>query len=306
MNLVSVIIPAYKPQHLMEALNSVFAQTVSDYELIVVNDGSPFGIRELLLPLVKAGRINYIEQHNLGVAAARNRGLREATGEFIAFLDDDDFWPSNKLEWQVDYLTEHPEIGMVLGGWAIVNEIGHIITEHTFEHRVLKLQDLIEHPGPTLGSPGQSLIRRNIIQSHNGFDETIWGADDYDLFLKIARTGKAIIAPSRALYYRKHPSNASNNPLLMCLNIQRVMNNHLSFLPRERRHRSRLAAARWLYNFRGETMIQEWKDQIISGEWRSSWKHLLATLWFFRAAVSNPTFTTTLAKQILPARFSTQ
>ena len=94
---VSVIIPTYNHvDYVAETLETVFAQTFGDYEVIVVNDGSPDGTAEVLRPSREAGRIRYIEQANAGQAAARNRGLAEARGEFIAFLDDDDLWPPDK------------------------------------------------------------------------------------------------------------------------------------------------------------------------------------------------------------------
>jgi glycosyltransferase involved in cell wall biosynthesis len=113
---VSVVIPTYRRQDMIiDTLESVFLQTFQDFEVIVVNDGSPDETAELLAPLAASGRIRYLEQPNQGQAAARHRGLEEATGEFIAFLDDDDLWPPDKLEWQVAYLERNPSIAAVGG-----------------------------------------------------------------------------------------------------------------------------------------------------------------------------------------------
>src|ERR1700719_2929443 len=102
---VSVIIPTYNHRDfVLDAIESVFAQTFTDYEVIVVNDGSPDDTASVLAPLASAGRIRYLEQANAGQGAARNRGIAQARGEFIALLDDDDRWPADKLEWQVGEL----------------------------------------------------------------------------------------------------------------------------------------------------------------------------------------------------------
>src|SRR5438034_6092600 len=117
---VSVVIPTYCHQDtIIDTLKSVFLQTFQDFEVIVVNDGSPDETAQLVAPLAAVGRIRYLEQSNQGQAAARNRGLEEATGEFISFLDDDDLWPADKLEWQVSYLERNPSIAAVGGGFEI-------------------------------------------------------------------------------------------------------------------------------------------------------------------------------------------
>src|SRR4051794_22002333 len=116
MPLVSVIIPTYKHRdYVLRTLESVFAQTFTDYEIIVVNDGSPDDTADVLRPLVEAGRIRYIEQPNAGQASARNRGIAEARGEFIAMLDDDDLWPAGKLEWQVAEMHRDSDAVVIYG-----------------------------------------------------------------------------------------------------------------------------------------------------------------------------------------------
>ncbi len=106
--LVSIVIPTYnQPFFLREALDSVFAQTFKDYEIIVVNDGSTDDTAEQLKQY--ANRIRVITQDNQGIGRARNRGMDEAAGRYIAFLDHDDLWHPQKLEIQVAYMREHPE-----------------------------------------------------------------------------------------------------------------------------------------------------------------------------------------------------
>jgi glycosyltransferase involved in cell wall biosynthesis len=110
--LVSVVIPTYnQPQLLLETLQSVFAQTLTDYEIVVVNDGSTDDTLERLRPV--ADRIRIISQENTGIGGARNRGIAESRGKYVALLDHDDLWMSEKLEEQAGYFEKHPECSIV-------------------------------------------------------------------------------------------------------------------------------------------------------------------------------------------------
>jgi glycosyltransferase involved in cell wall biosynthesis len=105
--MVSVVIPTYnQPAFLHEALRSVFAQTFRDYEVVVINDGSTDDTAAQLAQY--AGRIRLITQDNQGIGRARNRGMDEARGRYIAFLDHDDLWHPQKLETQVAFMQDHP------------------------------------------------------------------------------------------------------------------------------------------------------------------------------------------------------
>src|SRR5947207_9138878 len=102
---VSVIIPTYRHQDLIsQTLESVFSQTFRGFEVIVVNDGSSNRTEAILAPFAAKGKIRYFAQQHAGQAVARNHGATEASGKFLAFLDDADLWPPDKLPWQVKYL----------------------------------------------------------------------------------------------------------------------------------------------------------------------------------------------------------
>ena len=111
MSTISVIVPAYNAEKtVLETITSVLNQTFSDFELIVVNDGSTDRTLELL-STVKDHRLKIFSYPNGGVPVARNRGLSHATGDFIAFLDADDLWTPDKLELQLATLQQHPDAG---------------------------------------------------------------------------------------------------------------------------------------------------------------------------------------------------
>lgn len=245
---VTVIIPAYRwRRYLSLALESVFSQTYTDYEIIVVNDGSPDDLAGSLRALIDSGRIRYIEQKHGGVAAARNRGVAEARGEFLAFLDDDDLWPADTLEWRVARLAENKEAVLVYGGVSFLegdrepdHEAG-IFPEGNGPAGAVYQEFLTRN---WLYALGQALIRTGAVRAIGGFDTAIWGVDDYDLYIELAKRGTFIYEPRRALFYRTHPENASKNIWQMHCNTSKVRRKHLGRLPSPANWRP------WLANFR--------------------------------------------------------
>jgi glycosyltransferase involved in cell wall biosynthesis len=112
-------VPTYNaPSLLLETLETVFAQTFGDYEVVVVNDGSTDDTAERLHPLVQSGKIRLINQPNGGIGNARNRGIDEAQGKYVALLDHDDLWMPAKLAAQVAFMESHPECSACSVPWA--------------------------------------------------------------------------------------------------------------------------------------------------------------------------------------------
>lgn len=242
---VSVIIPTYKHRaFVLETLSCVMAQTFTDFELIVVNDGSPDDTADVLGPLIRDGKIRYFQQPNRGQASARNRGLAEATGEFIAFLDDDDLWLPDALEWQIKLLREHPKAALVYG----------------FCER-LGVHDGWRWPGPDaptgdvkkpflranwIVSPGQTLIRHQALKDVGGFDETIWGADDWDLYIRLSNWGEFVYEDRPALLYRVHATNASKDSWRMYRSSERIRHKHLGRIPSLTNFGTWVSCRRWI------------------------------------------------------------
>ena len=231
---ISIVIPTYKHSgFIMQTLESVFAQTFTDYEVIVVNDGSPDDTSQVLRPLVETGRIHYIEQVNAGQAAARNRGIAEAHGEYIALLDDDDLWPPDKLQWQVEALTAYPDAALVYGYTqsfqADVSEAsskqGTFIGPSGDVHLLFSGHNFI-------ASPGQTLLRARHLKAIQGFDATLWGVDDWDMYIRLAEQGAFLYYCKAALYYRLHAANASRDVWRMYCNARRMWIKHHGILPR--------------------------------------------------------------------------
>ncbi len=254
MPVVSVVIPTYKHRdYVLQTLGSVFAQTFTDYEVIVVNDGSPDDTADVLRPLIEAGRIQYIAQANAGQSAARNRGIAAATGAYIALLDDDDLWPPDKLQWQVSALNRHSDASLVYGG---VEGFGTPVGE-----------PLCQMDGPSgqahkafleknwITTPGQTLIRASALRRVGGFDTQIWGADDWDLFIRLAQVGAFVFESRLCLLYRYHAKNASHDFWRMHVNCSRVLHKHVGKWPTPRTWQTWKRGRRFATAYNGLAML---------------------------------------------------
>ncbi len=185
--LVSVIIPTYNRAHLLDrTLASVLDQSYRHFELLVVDDGSQDDTAGLVTGHADP-RIRYLRQtQNLGAGAARNRGIREARGEFIAFLDSDDNWFPDKLAQQLAVFARLPRrVGLVYGGVEAVLECGgRRIDVPTHRGNLLKamlVRNVIH------GGGSNAMIRRSVVATVGGFDEQLLALEDYDFFMRIVQ-----------------------------------------------------------------------------------------------------------------------
>lgn len=185
---VSVIIPTYNRAHVLtRALESVLAQTFEDFEVLVVDDGSTDGTAALMAEYeARDERVRYLVQpQNAGVSAARNRGLREVRGAYIALLDSDDEWLPAKLERQVARFEELPdEVGLLYGGVEDVGP-GGVRAVHTPEHRG-DLSSMMLRRNVIHGTSGV-MIRRAAAERAGYFDEGIPAIEDWDYWIRVTR-----------------------------------------------------------------------------------------------------------------------
>lgn len=184
--LVTVIIPTYNRALLLpRAISSVLKQTMSDLELLVVDDGSTDGTAAVVRALGDR-RIRYLPQANAGVAAARNRGMREARGELVAFLDSDDEWSPHKLARQVACLQQAPaEVGLVYTG--TVDDDGQGGLSVKVAHHRGDLSRVLMRANVLHGGGSNVLIRRRVVATVGFFDETLPAIEDYDYWLRAAQ-----------------------------------------------------------------------------------------------------------------------
>lgn len=188
MPLVSVIIPCYNPnEYLTDAINSVLNQTLTDFEIVVIDDGSQVDVGRLI---PQDSRVTYSRQAHNGVAISRNLGFSLTTGEFVAFLDADDLWQPSKLDRQVTLLRENPQMGFCYTNVLTLDERsgnGRAETlpkgdvEVDFSQPALKIIDQCNICTSTV------MIRRNCLNACGWFDPLLAFSEDYDLFLRLAR-----------------------------------------------------------------------------------------------------------------------
>jgi glycosyltransferase involved in cell wall biosynthesis len=216
--LVSVIIPSYNHgQYLLDALKSIWLQNYPAIEIIVVDDGSTDNTREILkeIPGVK-----YIYQRNQGLSAARNTGIINSSGEFLIFLDADDWLLPEAININVNYLLQNEELAFVSGAHekAFVEngESLDIAQEVTNNHYIHLLE------GNYIGMHATVTYRRWVFDNFK-FDETLKACEDYDLYLKIARKFPVFHHVQKIAAYRIHNTNMSGNIPKMLFNILKVL-----------------------------------------------------------------------------------
>ena len=260
---VSVIIPTYKHRDFIErTLASVFGQTFQDYEIIVINDGSPDDTRAVLSPYIDSGRITYIEQSNQGQSHARNVGLLRARGQFIAFLDDDDLWPPEKLSSQVAFLDGEPTVGMVGGRFQRIDDQDAPGKTGPFHPSITFETLFTENP---FHSPGQTLIRAGLLRELGGLNSAIWGADDYDLWFRIAKRSTIVMRDEIALHYRLHSGNASKQMARLLHASCETIELHLRTMDKRVRKELRRNSHRTFYNGLGCYLVSAARSEARRG-----------------------------------------
>ena len=205
---VSVIIPAYNRAHLVvEALESVFAQTYADFEVIVVDDGSTDDTRNVLKSYLN--RIRYIWQENQGISGARNKGILLSQGRYIAFLDSDDRWLPEKLAKQVAYLEKYPKVGLLcchIWRYEIGQEEKRVLCPKGFPHN---FEELLM--GPNFIPTSTAIVRRRCLETVGVFDVALSLTEDWELWLRIARRFEIGCLDEVLAEYREHPTNSTKN-----------------------------------------------------------------------------------------------
>lgn len=206
---VSIIIPCYNYAHFLpETLDSIRLQTYSNWECIIVDDGSTDNTKEIAqYYILQDSRFKYLHQNNGGAASARNAGIEESKGEFIQFLDADDLIELDKLKYQADFLVENPDVDIVYGSARFFTKKNHQI--ELFTEAVQKFNnsgkgesivvDFLQGNLPVISTP---LSRRAVLQSLGMLREELEGNEDYEFWLRCA------IADKNFFYLKEKNTNA--------------------------------------------------------------------------------------------------
>ena len=210
---ISVILPTYngatrgEGKYLKQAIESVLNQSYSNFELIIINDGSKDNTEEIIKQY-KDNRIIYLKHDiNKGPAAARNTALKEATGEYIAFLDDDDYYLPNKLEDQLKFMIKN-NVNISICGGFIIKENNKFL--YLSKNKVKKFIHTLDIYLDKINFfPDTIMIKNNMKDIL--FKENLKAAVDWDYVLRLSMREKILMFPQRLFAYRIHQSNLTKN-----------------------------------------------------------------------------------------------
>lgn len=234
MKKVSVVIPTYnRSKYICEAIESALAQTFQDFEVIVVDDGSNDDTRQRIeryLPEIK-----YIYQENAGVSAARNTGIAASEGEYVAFLDSDDLWIRDKLKLQVEFMDSRPQFGMVFTDCCMFRG-EQIVWPSYFRERqgLVASGDIFDNLiRESFIITSTVLVRRELLHETGMFDESFFVAEDYDMWLRIARRCPIGAMDICQVKYRLHDASLTSTADTIYFDMMiRMLKKHERYLYR--------------------------------------------------------------------------
>jgi glycosyltransferase involved in cell wall biosynthesis len=291
--LVSVIIPAYQVAgFIRETLDSVLSQTFDDYEIIVINDGSPDtpDLEDRIKPY--SHLITYLKQSNQGAGAARNAGIRAACGKFVAFLDGDDIWLPGFLSEQLELIRSDGGYDLVYAD--AVNLDGARLSRSTNmdlnpSSGVVTAESLIAGKCSVITS--SVVARRHLVERVGLFDEGFRNSQDFDLWLRLAKSGARIAYQKKVLVHRRiYEGSLASNPL-------KSLEGEIKVLEKTARRddltpAERAALLRTLDLRRATVEVLKGKQRLFTGDFNSalkefdlanrhfqSWKLRLVMLW---------------------------
>lgn len=221
--LVSIIVPVWNGQQFIDrALASARAQTYQAIEIIVVDDGSTDDSVAIVERIAKQDkRVRLFRRSHCGVSASRNFGRREASGSLVAYLDADDLWHPDKLLREVEAMMSCPNVGVVYC-WSIEIDEDDFVIPPVRSGRLARgdvFLDVVANAGI---STVQSLIRRSCLEAVGGFDESLPHAEDWKLYVALAKICEFAVIPSHLIGYRRSKNSASRQVAAMAKGMENV------------------------------------------------------------------------------------
>jgi glycosyltransferase involved in cell wall biosynthesis len=216
---VSVVVPTYnRPQYLRAAIDSVFAQTFTDWELIVADDGSEGETAAYVAALANQPKVKVLRlAHTGNPGAVRNAACRAARGEYIAFLDSDDVWLPEKLALQVASLRSRPQRAWSHTAFTVIDESGELLSgarsrwwpavDGWILESLIKMEPVI--------AMSSLIVRRRLLEQVGGFDNKQRMCEDYDLFLRFAGLTEMDGIRETLLHKRRHAENYSDDTIAL-------------------------------------------------------------------------------------------
>ncbi|MBD0302712.1 MAG: glycosyltransferase [Tolypothrix sp. T3-bin4] len=247
MPIISVVIPAYNSEKtIRDTIESVLQQSFKDFELIVIDDGSQDSTYQVVSSFSDP-RVRVFSYPNAGVSASRNRGITKANGEFLAFLDADDLWTPDKLEAQLRALEDNPQAAVAYSWTDYIDESGQFL--HPGNHPTATgdvYSDLLVNDFLENGS--NPLIRREALRKVGGFDESLCGPEDWELFIRLAACYPFVVVPRSQILYRLSINSISFNLTRQEAQCLQVIERAFNQAPESLRHLKPLSIAN-LYQY---------------------------------------------------------
>jgi len=284
--LVSVIIPAYNmARYIGETLNSVFAQSYPNFEVIVVNDGSPDTpeLEQALQPY--RDRIVYLTQENRGLSGARNTGIRAAKGNLVALLDADDIWLPSYLAEQTKYLRENPNKDLV---YCDAEFFGEGITpgQYYMQANPNSGEATAEAIISKRCTVFVSVTARTAVLKDVGFDESLRSCEDFDCWIRMTAAGYKIGYQRKVLArYRRHAASLSANPTRMAEFNLKVLNKALNLFPQG--SAESLATARAIEKKHAEIAMINGKLAMLNRDPEAAIRHFAAANEYYHSGKTN-------------------
>lgn len=206
--LVSVIMPVYNAEdHIRESIESVLNQTYSNFEFIIIDDGSTDSSLEIIKQY-NDERIKVLEQDNRGVAISLNKGISISKGTLIARQDSDDISLPNRFEKQCEFMNANPNISLLGTYSQLIDEENNVIKSYTAPSENNKLRDLTFKKNPFIH--GSVMIRKEILKKCGLYREQFLLSQDYDLWLRISEVGEISMLPDFLYKYRIWKNSVSS------------------------------------------------------------------------------------------------
>lgn len=208
---ISVLMSVYNSErYLAQAIDSILTQTFSDFEFLIIDDGSSDRSAEILQTYVaQDARICFTSRENRGIPRTRNQLLTQARGALVAIMDADDIALPDRFRLQVEFLHQHPEVVCVGGALDWIDEKGRLLghcpmpqTDEELQTLMLGGISLLHHP--------TAMVRRSALLQVGGYDETMIASSDLDLWLRLGEIGKLANLSDTVLRYRLHPHSITH------------------------------------------------------------------------------------------------
>lgn len=228
--LVSVIIPTFNRKEMVaRAIESVLDQSYNNLELIVIDDGSSDGTREFLKKYCTDKRFNYYYQENKGQSAARNLGISNSRGEYIALLDSDNYWIKEKLKEQIEYIGVKKEYDILYSEVFLVDQQGDVINKNHSKRFLGNI--LLKLLQCNFVTNNTVLVKKKCFEEMGGFDEDLRYAEDYDLWLRFATRYRFIYHPMAVTYYYCEGDRLSSNEKKVLDANNRILSRFFQMFP---------------------------------------------------------------------------